>query len=136
MNDATTCVFCPKNANSVKCSIVFPFSAVEDNNKESSEGKSSTKNQTNPMHTDKNKTGSINVTVDLVDKNNKDSSIPNFCDRLLEANDDIKVEIKSDPDAPSLTFSSSNVQPALGSDLLPLHAANSKHPVSFFFHFQ
>jgi hypothetical protein len=42
----------------------------------------------------------------------------------------IKVEIKDDPDAPKVTKSVNNIQPALGGSLLPLHAANAKHPVS------
>lgn len=44
----------------------------------------------------------------------------------------IKVEIKDDPDAPKVTKSVNNIQPALGGSLLPSHAANAKHPVSIY----
>lgn len=42
----------------------------------------------------------------------------------------IKMEIKDDPDAPKVTKSVNNIQPALGGSLLPPHASNAKHPVS------
>lgn len=108
------------------CNIVFPFS-VEDNSKEGNDGKSNVKNTNNFVHTEKsNGNGSkTNCTDGSAEQNNKDCPNSNYCDRVIgEAGSEIKVEIKSDPDAPSTT-----VQPAFGSELLPLHA-NSKHPVS------
>lgn len=60
----------------------------------------------------------------------------NNCDSLSDVINNvidtsgIKVEIKDDPDAPKATKSVNNIQPALGGSLLPLHAADAKHPVS------
>jgi len=108
--------------------IVFPFS-VEDNSKEGNDGKSTVKNTNSFVHTEKsNGNGSKTNCSEggSAEQNNKDCPNSNYCDRL-EASDEIKVEIKTDPDAPPSL--SSNVQPAFGSELLPLHA-NSKHPVS------
>ncbi|XP_070503686.1 paired amphipathic helix protein Sin3a isoform X1 [Chironomus tepperi] len=105
---------------------VFPFS-VDDNSKEGNDGKSNAKNTNNFVHIEKsNGNGSkTNCTDGSAEQNNKDCLNSNYCDRVLEAGDDIKVEIKTDPDAPPSL--SSSVQPAFGSELLPLHA-NSKHP--------
>jgi hypothetical protein len=44
----------------------------------------------------------------------------------------VKLEIKDDPDAPKVTKSVNNIQPAMGGSLLPPHAASAKHPVSIF----
>jgi hypothetical protein len=44
----------------------------------------------------------------------------------------IKLEIKDDPDAPKVTKSVNNIQPAMGGSLLPPHASSAKHPVSIF----
>lgn len=60
----------------------------------------------------------------------------NNCDALSDVinscidTSGIKLEIKDDPDAPKVTKSVNNIQPALGGSLLPPHAANAKHPVS------
>lgn len=60
----------------------------------------------------------------------------NNCDSLSDVINNvidtsgIKMEIKDDPDAPKTTKSVNNLQPALGGSLLPLHAVDSKHPVS------
>lgn len=60
----------------------------------------------------------------------------NNCDALSDVINNaidtsgIKMEIKDDPDAPKVTKSVNNIQPALGGSLLPPHAANAKHPVS------
>ena len=87
------------------------------------------KNTNNFVQTEKsNGNGSkTNCTDGSTEQNNKDCPNSNYCDRVLEAGDEIKVEIKTDPDAPPSL--STNVQAAFGSELLPLHA-NSKHPVS------
>lgn len=64
------------------------------------------------------------------------TSRANNCDALSDVMNNvidtsgIKVEIKDDPDAPKVTKSVNNIQPALGGSLLPSHAANAKHPVS------
>ena len=60
----------------------------------------------------------------------------NNCDALSDVINNafdtsgIKMEIKDDPDAPKVTKSVNNIQPALGGSLLPPHAADAKHPVS------
>lgn len=67
--------------------------------------------------------------------NNCDENNSKNSSNVLDAND-IKVEIKQENDPETLKGTKStpvsvnHIQPALGSSILPPHAANSKHPVS------
>lgn len=132
--------------------IVFPFT-VEDkeSNVSESDGKTKTanpsKNENVPVSVDK-----LNVNKSMscehpLSKNtddpmtNSQQASTNNSDKALEivstSDGDIKVEIKTDPDANQQTshVASNNIQPALGSNLQPSHATCAKHPVRRTFYF-
>lgn len=143
--------------------IVFPFS-VDDKESNSSAGDGKTKtsssnnlssknvnSESTNIITDKNNTSksttatnsdqSVANNTESVSEQNKcsQSGKTNSCDTAADSNinsTEIKIEIKPDPDNSTIKVTkTNNVQMALGSNLLPLHATNAKHPVSICIYF-
>lgn len=93
-------------------------------------------NSTNKITPQSSSTSIISEQGGSKSSENETATKANNCDALSDVmnsvidTSSIKMEIKADPDAPKVTKSVNNIQPALGGSLLPPHAANAKHPVS------
>jgi hypothetical protein len=94
----------------------------------------STSKPSTPASTTPNSDQTVTNCAKSVDSASEPAAKANNCDLSNDVMNSvidtsgIKLEIKDDPDAPKVTKSVNNIQPAMGGSLLPPHAANAKHP--------
>lgn len=138
-----------KSKRNVVAIAVFPLSADDKESNSSGDGKSksvgnsASSKSVNSMFSDgpavekaTNSTKSSETPMINAKESSESTGKANNCDLTSDVMNSvidtsgIKMEIKDDPDAPKVTKSANNIQPALGGSLLPPHAANAKHPVS------
>lgn len=114
--------------NSKNVNSLFNDSTTTDKANSTNKASTPSTNASNSEHTVTNCAKNADSASEPAKANNCDLS-NDVMNSVIDTSG-IKLEIKDDPDAPKVTKSVNNIQPALGGSLLPPHAANAKHPVS------